>query len=135
MEDGNPPKFIVPVQETRIIGEAYLNRLQDWASLRIITLELAKDLQSKYPKNKYGSTLHTEDLSKKEEDPLDFVAHTLIDTDRNVQVFSFIAVDQEWIPDENLVLKVLSRCARDTSLGKPKKHRYLISTNYCSEML
>ena len=98
----------------RILGESYLHRTRDRLRCRTFALKLAQSLQEESIKQKTTSSLYTyiEDLESSQYDLEDLVLHTLIDRERNVQVFAFVDYDDEEM-DEAFTVKVMSRCARD----------------------
>ena len=71
------------------------------------------------------------------DDISDLVVHTLLDADRKLQIFAFIQVSSKF--DEDLVLKVLTKCSRDAELQQNVNGkiigRFLVTENYCSYML
>ena len=71
------------------------------------------------------------------EDISDLVVHTLLDADRKLQVFGFVQANSKL--DEDLILKVLTKCSRDAELQQNVNGkitgRFLVTENYCSYML
>ena len=93
--------MLKPPETFKILGEAYLSRSRDRLWMRARTRDLAEELQGEYLH--LGTTVHS-----LLEDNGSYV-HTLIDTDRKVQVVGFVTTPEL---DEHLITKVLAKAAR-----------------------